>query len=158
MKSKFLILSVVASTILGHHRTYAIDNNTKEQKEERVITRENVDFFPVKFSEVGGKGTFAYEGKYLVKLSKSISIDLKSLNIDNKKKGILNLELKLSDKKSKDFNKLTKRYLNYRLAMVYKGKVLMAPQIKETINGLAIKITLKHENKFDHFTNSLELN
>jgi preprotein translocase subunit SecD len=158
MKSKFLILSVVASTLFGHQKIFAADEKIKHKNEERIISDEKLDFFPVKFSDIGGKGTFDYEGKHLVKLSKSISIDLKNLNTDNRKGGVLNFELRLTNKKSKDFNKLTQKYLNYRLAMVYKGKVLMAPQIKEAINGHAIKFTLKHENKFDHLINSLELN
>jgi preprotein translocase subunit SecD len=157
MKSKFLILSVVASTLLGHQKTFALDINNNASKEQKIISNEVLDFFPVKFSDLGGKGTLKFEGKHLVKLSKSILIDLQNLNTITRKGGHLNFALKMSDKKSKEFNKLTQKYLNYRLAMVYKGKVLMAPQIKEAINGNAIKFTLKHENKFDQLVNGLNL-
>ena len=97
MKSKLLILTVLASTLLSQNKSYA--NESLRSNEERSISNEELEFFAVKFSDNGGKGTYDFEGKHLVKLSKNISLPLNHLKTNNKKRGVVNFELNMSEKK-----------------------------------------------------------
>lgn len=140
MKTKAIILSVVASTLFPP--TYA--KNTKEQNETREVSETKLEVYPAKLSQLGGKETIEYNGKYLLKLSKALKLDTKNFKL-TKKGEMFFLTFNFSKKQIKYFQKMTEQYKNFRLAMVYKGKILIAPQIKSVINTPQVQLTFHND-------------
>lgn len=147
MKTKGIVLSLMASTLVNLPVGLA-----KELIHSTMINRAQgttIELYPVKYSNSNGGGHLTYKGKSLYTITKKPVAVFENFKYQNLSRNKLGIKLILSKKEGRELERVTRKYLNTKLAIVHNGKVIMVPLLKSVLGGEAIELSFNSHEKFE---------
>jgi preprotein translocase subunit SecD len=145
MKKRILLLSAVTSIFMNLSNAEVSDFKNQSRKKAKDI---RFDLYPTKISKVKKKDCWQFENECLLPLTKKPVLTLENFEyqkVDGKDAGI---QVFLDKKSAKSLMKVSKDYLNNRLAFVHNGEILYAPVVKSILEDGDFKLTFRSDQKF----------
>ena len=139
MKNNRIVLSIVATAAL--HIQTAFPVAVYKAFEETPYQDSSLELYAVKFSDQERNSDFEYAGKHLVKLNRKPLMKINGDFLSKDSKNLPSLQLDFNKKESRQFKKVSKRYLNHNFAFVQRGKVLTVATAKKFFKKLNPKIS-----------------
>lgn len=153
---KYFILSVITSVFMGlplSHASEFLDDHI------RVAKGKFFEIYPVKVSKTESGNCFKYGKECLIPLTRKPALilhDFKFQRILNHPEEKAGIKIFLSEKDQKSFENLTEKYLNSRLALVYKDRVLHSPKIRNIIADGKFEMSFCNQNSFEQVLRGLQ--
>ena len=148
MSKRKLLLTAVSSILIG--LTPSTTKLFAQDKGENLSSNVVLELIPVKSSKSKSKDCLELGNECLVPLGNK-GIVLKDFVFEKTTKGQPGVKVHLDEKEDKTLEKLTKKYEGSRMALVYNGKVLVAPVIKEKITSNDFVLTFSNHKNFENF-------
>lgn len=153
MKTKGLILFFLATSLININSTFA--KAYKELGKRKNSGGKVFELYPVKVSGRKTADCFDDEGRCLLPLTKKPVAKLENFQYHTLNDQI-GINFEVDEKTHKSLQDIYKKYQNQRIAIVYEGKVLSAPVLKENIKGNKFNLTFKKAKDFEKILDSLE--
>ncbi|MBF0206617.1 MAG: hypothetical protein HQK53_06985 [Oligoflexia bacterium] len=125
-------------------------------QEVKVAKGTVFEFYPVKSSKSGNGDCFEYGKECLLPLTKRPIFTFKDFEYQKYVEEKPGIRITVSEDESRDMEKFTRKYINTRLALVYNGKVVHAPLIRDVVSANKFEMSFCNENKFREVLKSIE--
>lgn len=124
MKTKHLVLSLMATTILNFSTTFAknyLSIRARSNKEH------NFELLPVKATKTKGKNTIEHNGQNYLPLGRANKINLNLSKPERKFGENLEIKFSLDQSEQKKLSKLFTKYRGKKMALFYNGDIVYVP-------------------------------
>ena len=152
MKKNNIVLSLISSALMS----VGVAQAQKGETTYRSAKENKFEIYPVKYSKSETQECLDFKGGCLLPLSKKPSLVLQNFKYSPLESGQPGIKLILSDKVSKEFEKLTRKHLNNRLAFMYQGNVVLAPTVKSVIKSHEFTVTFRNQEVFQNILQSID--
>lgn len=157
MNTKTLMMSLVTSALMQLPTSFATEF-LKETDQQKVVINKKFEFYPVKVTKKETQETWELNGQYLLPLTKTPVAKFENFSYKPVVQETPGLEIQIDQRSAGALEKATQKYLNFKLAIVYNGQVLLAPTVKSIIKGGQLYLTFKDAKKFEDLVENLKTN
>lgn len=154
MNKRILILSAVASTFVT--ASDALAHLLLRNQQPKQVNGQPLELVPVKVTDSRDKSALNYKGKNLLPLTKK-SVMIEDFRVSSSLARHLGIKLELNEKNAKEVQKALRKYSNERIAIVFNGRVLEAPEVRKLMQGDVLSFGLGSEKDLEEVIESMRI-
>ena len=153
MKKRVLFISALASVFmnLNAEELQKFTNNKKKFSGNNTI-----EIYPSKLSKTKDRKSWEYGKEKIIPLTNKPVLSLEDFEYRKIAGGEPGIEVFLNEKNAKQLEKVSKKYLKERLALVFNGEVIFAPTIKSILDDGKFKLTFRDDKSYKKILEGLE--
>jgi preprotein translocase subunit SecD len=154
MKTKEIVLTLMVGALTQIPSGFASDFQSTTEQVQRANAR--FEIYPVKHSKTDCKNCFDFDGSYLLKIKNKPSLTFEDFEYETFTDNTFGIKFNLNEKKARQLEKLTRKYLNTKLALVHNGRVLASPTVSSIIEGDKFEISFNDAGRFQWVLENLK--
>jgi preprotein translocase subunit SecD len=152
MKKRVLFLSALATVFMN---LGAEELQEFSQGKKKFSKNSTLEIFPSKLSKTKDKKSWTYGKEQIIPLTNKPVLSLADFEYRKVAGDEPGIEVFLNERNAKQLEKISKKYLKERLALVFNGEVIFAPTVKSILDDGKFKLTFRDEKSYKKVLESL---
>lgn len=153
MKKRVLFISALASVFMNLNAE-EIQKFTNGKK--KLSGNNTIEIYPSKISKTKDRKSWEYGKEQIIPLTNKPVLSLEDFEYRKIAGGEPGIEVFLNDRNAKQLEKISKKYLKERLALVFNGEVIFAPTIKSILDQGKFKLTFRDDKSYKKILERLD--